>query len=1060
MPLQRSPSTIPPDRSIPPSSSSPSTSDLSRSLSRLSLRASPRSGPNTLSRRASLQFDHIALTTPNSPISGDTTHRGLSRTPSTPNIRKRASMSSLPSSTPTASSTLRRKSSMMSIRHSPPESVAEEPPEKQRLEPPPQDPYAVVTVILQDDCYGHRYSRPRTSAKELESIVERPERIAAAVLGVSVLQVKAGRGAVRVVKSERREALTIPEVGLVHAHSVGKGKTWPDELGALCDAATEKLKRGEVEIPKTYHAGDLYLSKGSRRALEGSIGAIFDGVDLVMGGEGEGGRRRRAFVCIRPPGHHCGESTPSGFCFLNNIHLAIAHAARHYGLTHAVILDFDLHHGDGSQAITWSLNDLATRRPSSSKSKSKRTGPSFQIPTIGYFSMHDINSFPCESGVAETIRNASINLEGAHNQWIRNIHLTPYTTNDEFWDLYNSRYSGLITSARRFLLHHQKLTSTQHRAFKPAIFLSAGFDASEHETPGMQRHAVNIPTDFFARFTADAVDLSESLCSGRILSILEGGYSDRAITSGVLSHLAGLSCTPPDRARFIPPSLTVTPGSRNSYHSYHSTASPSPTDPSALPYDPQWWSQEALDTLFRHVVKMTPGASNPPSSPTGDKNFMSATAASSAKIALHPRRVSSRIELQEKVKVVTPWEVAAWELRERWVPVFEGSKPIPAVEKVKKTGTRHSIAVPPSTMTLRARKPVVVAGAEEGRRKTLGPEAMASATAKVSRAPSRASKLPPSVSPVAKGKQTAATTTPTKKETVLAQTRTSARRTSTHPHSPPPTGSVTSPSHPSSPVVVVNRKPGASESDSQALDTLANGIQRIKLTYKNADRDRERECELAHRHSTHHDHTNQNHNQNPNQKHTEQIPHTEHIDPEAELNRIRKSALGGELGGDIGIDTTMTADTADTATAQILALEREKALLELSLAEARRRITSQPLVAQPPVQIPAQDTVTPASVTAPKPQSPQSIAAEMNPGDGAQMQTLTHRKPSGGSGIKALAERFQLASFGERGRGGDQTWHGKGAGEIKFSNSSPVASGGHGANGGNGEKGPGEENRK
>ncbi|KAF8253243.1 Arginase/deacetylase, partial [Wilcoxina mikolae CBS 423.85] len=400
------------------------------------------------------------------------------------------------------------------------------------MTPPPQDPYAATTVILHDTSYKHRYSRPKTSLAELASIVERPERIPAAVLGICAAQVRAGKERLSINKSTRLGKLSDPEVMLVHAHTQLERakKSWPDELAGMCAATAEKLKRGQVEVPSGYHQGDLYLCGESLEDLEGCIGAVYDGVDAVFGN----GPVKKAFVCIRPPGHHCAEREPSGFCWLNNVHIAIAHAAKSHGLSHAVILDFDLHHGDGSQAIAWSINELAA---SGSTAAKKTQG--LHVPTIGYFSLHDINSYPCENGDKNKIQSASINVE-AHNQFIHNVHLKPYNTDDDFWNLYNQQYSSIFSKARDFLTTAATGKQKKNKEFRGGVFLSAGFDASEHESPGMQRHKVNVPTDFFAKFTADAVTLAEELCEGRVVSVLEGGYSDRALTSGVFAHISGL----------------------------------------------------------------------------------------------------------------------------------------------------------------------------------------------------------------------------------------------------------------------------------------------------------------------------------------------------------------------------------------------------------------------------------------------------------------------------------------------------------------------------------------
>jgi histone deacetylase HOS3 len=73
------------------------------------------------------------------------------------------------------------------------------------------------------------------------------------------------------------------------------------------------------------------------------------------------------------------------------------------------------------------------------------------------------------------------------------------------------------------------------------VFLSAGFDASEHESKGMQRHGYNLPTNFYQRFAGDAIKLADTYASGKLLSVLEGGYADRAISSGTFAYLTGLS---------------------------------------------------------------------------------------------------------------------------------------------------------------------------------------------------------------------------------------------------------------------------------------------------------------------------------------------------------------------------------------------------------------------------------------------------------------------------------------------------------------------------------------
>lgn len=457
-----------------------------------------------------------------------------------------------------------------------------------------------AVVILQDDCYGHRFSRPRTTKSHLSMIVERPERLRASVLGISAAYVRLGHRHLQdmrpnasittafgappfhIRKTSRVMSLLDPAVVAVH------GKSWLTELHAMAASAGTKLAIGSKEVErvpnafvdgnhaskKELHDGDLYLCKDSLAAFEGALGGVCDGVDAVFSSHHSA---TRAFVAIRPPGHHCAVDYPSGFCWLNNVHVGIEYAAQRHGLTHAAILDFDLHHGDGSQDIAWARNARSANMP--------RNTPLSKRLAIGYYSLHDINSYPCESGDQSKVSSASLCIDNAHGQSIWNVHLEPYSSATEFWNLYEQKYKVLLAKARTFLrLHTARLrASPKAGSAKSAIFISAGFDASQWEGAGMQRHSVNVPTDFYARFTADVVKLAmeeDTACEGRVISVLEGGYSDRALTSGVLSHVAGLC------------------HARTSDKT--SVASSQPT------CNPEWWSHENLQALEQHISPALP----------------------------------------------------------------------------------------------------------------------------------------------------------------------------------------------------------------------------------------------------------------------------------------------------------------------------------------------------------------------------------------------------------------------------------------------------------------------
>lgn len=484
---------------------------------------------------------------------------------------------------------------------------------------------AETMVVLHDACYGHRFSRPRTSKSALSMIVERPERLHAGVLGAATAFVRMGghyEGQTNAPKVEREvqdappfkirrstRTFDVTSECVTNVH----GTAWMSELRGMCNSAGDRLKNGEKELARestteggekrTLHEGDLYLCSESLNAFQGALGGVADAVDAIFDNTT---RTNRAFVAVRPPGHHCSADYPSGFCWLNNVHVGLEYAAQTHGLTHAAIVDFDLHHGDGSQSITWDRNSKNNIKRLTARPNSKlKLGPD-----IGYYSLHDINSYPCENGDDEKVQAASLCIENAHGQSIWNVHLQPWKTVEEFWELYESRYKVLLEKARVFLRQHTARLQAEGKVQpKAAIFISAGFDASEWEGAGMQRHKVNVPTEFYARFTKDMVQLAQEEgtgCDGRVISVLEGGYSDRALCSGVLSHLSGLS-----RPSTSPPPVSA---ADSSFDLEHHMLSLSLQNRNRGPtYDTQWWSEENLTALENKV--------NPPPPPPPGKKF-------------------------------------------------------------------------------------------------------------------------------------------------------------------------------------------------------------------------------------------------------------------------------------------------------------------------------------------------------------------------------------------------------------------------------------------------------
>lgn len=602
---------------------------------------------------------------------------------------------------------------------------------------------AGTVVIVHDQCYGHRFSRPKTPKGTLSTIMERPERILASVKGISAAYVRLGdrhcegnnpphpdhdlpkRIPFKIHKTSRLVDITSPVVTNVH------GKEWMSELKSMCDDAGRKLASTGRELardaptapghkPKNeLHTGDLYLCPESLNAFQGALGGVLDAVDAVFQDTTTGAGPSRAFVCIRPPGHHCSADFPSGFCWLNNVHVGIEHAMMNYGLTHAAIIDFDLHHGDGSQTITWARNKRVQNMSKNTASRKKTS--------IGYFSLHDINSYPCEDGDDDKVQAASLCIDNAHGQSVWNVHLQPWTTPEEFWNIYEDKYLVLLEKARQYLKFHasRPRNPAKDPAPKAAIFLSAGFDASEWETAGMQRHSVNVPTEFYARFTQDVVRLAQeegTAAEGRVISVLEGGYSDRALTSGVLSHLSGLCdgqvWTDGTNAK----GLSFDMSQRLNGLSIHDEDTPMPSiesEPIPITYDTRWWHADHLFEL-EHPGELPPVATLP-KVPTGPlAHFSTPTQSFTAKVVdpTKLKTMSNRYASRSSISVTPPppevdWATAAHALSKLLIPSDRQTHSYRPEELAEPKAKKQRAAAPasgsaraePSGRQLRGRKP-------------------------------------------------------------------------------------------------------------------------------------------------------------------------------------------------------------------------------------------------------------------------------------------------------------------------------------------------------------------
>ncbi|KAG8907450.1 hypothetical protein FRB99_004245 [Tulasnella sp. 403] len=161
-----------------------------------------------------------------------------------------------------------------------------------------------------------------------------------------------------------------------------------------------------------------------------------------------------------------------------------------------------------------------------------------------YLCPGSIDAINGADGNPELVRDASVSLHGAHGQFIENVHLEQYTSDEDFHaTLYPTYCNRLFDAAKKFL------KSSAATADKTLVFISCGFDACEHEHDYMSRHGRKVPVSFYERFAQDARTLADEYAGGKLVSVLEGGYSDRALMSGAMAHVAGLSRRAADDGR-------------------------------------------------------------------------------------------------------------------------------------------------------------------------------------------------------------------------------------------------------------------------------------------------------------------------------------------------------------------------------------------------------------------------------------------------------------------------------------------------------------------------------
>ena len=225
---------------------------------------------------------------------------------------------------------------------------------------------------------------------------------------------------------------------------------------------------------------DTSMSPASFAAALRAAGGATYAVDEVMGG-----RARNAFVATRPPGHHTETARPMGFCLFNNAAIAARHAQKRHGIERAAVVDFDVHHGNGSQDIFWS------------------------DPTVMYGSTHQMPLYPGTGAKGE---------RGEHGTVV-NAPLSPGDGGEQF-------RAALET-----------VILPRLRDFQPELLvISAGFDAHMRDPLAN----LNLLEADFDWVTRKLLEVAEKTANGRVVSVLEGGYDLQGLANSVSAHVAAL----------------------------------------------------------------------------------------------------------------------------------------------------------------------------------------------------------------------------------------------------------------------------------------------------------------------------------------------------------------------------------------------------------------------------------------------------------------------------------------------------------------------------------------
>jgi acetoin utilization deacetylase AcuC-like enzyme len=256
----------------------------------------------------------------------------------------------------------------------------------------------------------------------------------------------------------------------------------PLETIALCHPMdyVEQIRDATPQQGMVQLDADTSMSPGSfEAALRAAGGAVF-AVDQVIAKKAD-----NAFVATRPPGHHAETTRPMGFCLFNNAAIAARHAQKKHGLERAALVDFDVHHGNGSQEIFWA------------------------DPSVMYCSTHQMPLYPGTGSRSE---------RGEHD----NIVNAPLRAGD---------------GGPQFREAFESVILPRLREFRPnLIIVSAGFDAHMRDPLA----SLNLNEDDFGWVTREIMEVGATSADGRVISVLEGGYDLEGLAGSAAAHVEAL----------------------------------------------------------------------------------------------------------------------------------------------------------------------------------------------------------------------------------------------------------------------------------------------------------------------------------------------------------------------------------------------------------------------------------------------------------------------------------------------------------------------------------------